>query len=753
MLKKIAFSAALFSAFVTSTNNVYAGGGDDKAKQTLLLRNDVNAPKVLTEEEKEESSEQTSKKFTGMRYSGYARMWLLYRNMQKHYNETPLDGLTLPVSITQDDGANEPLMLFRMEANPSAKTWFQMEWLFDNRLLRYAYSQEPNSLEGRIAKVYRIFQFKGGTYTNIGNFTLTAGGGVNWYKLSPFTLWNWQYRDDLFERYPWEPEGADWGRYDAFYSQGDIPRDQRWGNKGTQGFILEATGMPLGIDLAVLYGKNENSGGFGSFKTAVPQNMFSGRIAKNFAGHKIGVNYFNQFGYNNDPVNMSGTLYEEPNKVFYEKVLFEGDTFMVPLNYTSQAALTVDGRINLGGLKIYTELGAGSYINGYSSEAAQEIIDNGYVDAETVKEFGYISDDVFRSGATPGEKVRFKREWDPMLFMELSFDKSITKLPVKLTGYYVGKNYANPTSNVFNTSIEQIKQGPDQPNANNTTYYDGMVTQIGQITNNRWAVSLNTNAKVGGLKIDFGYSAAQEIENLYEDTRNGQRDSIRNSITFPHLANRLARSRFSTFQRFSGPYNRVQSLFRRTFENVAITDTVVDYKKSFTSLELGFKYKFRMLQKEFIMAFFTSYNSVQEKNPFVPVFDDQAFIRQQYIEWNGFYALHPKVTLVAFLSMETVKGNMRTELVDENGDLITSDDLNPPANPDNEGPNYYRPIYDADGKPIDQIGYGYGIGLDYNFAKRASLNWRNRWYSHKDKNHVKDEFQGYESYVELKVFF
>ena len=227
----------------------------------------------------------------------------------------------------------------------------------------------------------------------------------------------------------------------------------------------------------------------------------------------------------------------------------------MPINYTSQAALTADARINLNGVKIYTEIGAGSYLNG-----------NFQTTEEGVRENGYVHDDIIRKGATPGEEVRYKRQWDPMAFLELSFDKSLTKLPIKLTGYYIGKNYANPTSNVFNTSIEQVKQGPDQPNANNTTYYDGMVTQIGQITNNRWAVMLNTHAKVERLKIDIGYAAAQEIENLYGDTRNGQRDSVRNSITFPHLANRLARSRFSTFQRFSGPYNRVQSLYRRTFE-------------------------------------------------------------------------------------------------------------------------------------------------------------------------------------------
>lgn len=739
MLKKIALSAAVVSVFC-SLNSTYAGGEDDKAKSTILLKNEVNAPNVSALAEKKEETEETSKKFTGLRYSGYARLWLLYRNLDKYYNETPLDGLTLPISITQDDGANEPLMLFRIEGNPSAKTWFQMEWLFDHRMLRYTPTQDTESAEGRLAKVYRIFQFKGGTYTNFGNFSLTAGGGVNWYKLSPFTLWNWQYRDDMFERYPWEPEGSDWGRYDSFYSLGDIPRDQRWGNKGTQGFILEGTGLPLGFDAAILYGKNENSGGFGSFKTSVPQNMISGRLGKRLGAHKVGVNYFNQFGYNNDP-NSSTALYQQPNKKFIEEVVVDGETYLVPINYTSQAAVTADARINLNGVKIYTEVGAGSYLNG-----------NFQTTEEGVRENGYVHDDIIRKGATPGEEVRYKREWDPMAFLELSFDKSLTKLPIKLTGYYIGKNYANPTSNVFNTSIEQVKQGPDQPNANNTTYYDGMVTQIGQITNNRWAVMLNTHAKVERLKIDIGYAAAQEIENLYDDTRNGQRDSVRNSITFPHLANRLARSRFSTFQRFSGPYNRVQSLYRRTFENLAITDTVVDYKKSFTSLELQFKYKLRLFQKELIMAFFTSYNSVQDKNPFVPVFNDDAFLRHTYYEWNGFYALNSKVTILGFLSLETAKGNKRTELVDENGDLITEFKGDVTYN-SGEVQDFYKPVYDPNGKPIDQIGYGYGIGVDYSFAKRASLNWRNRWYSHKDKNHTKDEFRGFESYVELKVFF
>lgn len=693
-------------------------GGDslELKKSTLLYRGNLNTFGSDTKSllDVNETSE-TKARFQKLRYSGYSRLWMFYRDLDKAYDDVPLEGLSIPVTLTQDDGANEPLLLVRLEANPTPKTWFQMEWMFDNRFLRTTTQTDAN---GNAAKVYRIFQFKGSTYTNFGTFKLTAGGGVNWFKLSPFTMWNYQYRDDLFERYPWEPEGSNWGRYDSFYSLGDIPRDQRWGNRGTQGFILEGEGLPGGFNAAILYGKNENSGGFQSYLSKVPQNMISGRIDKRVASHTIGVNFFDQYGFSDNYANR-------------EILNIGGENYKVNTNHTSQKIITADARINLNGLKIFSEIGAGSYVG-----------DN-YFNTE----------DTLKAGAKTLESDssyvnKYKRDWSPLLYVEFETARDLTKLPIKVGIYNVGKGAVNNTSTIFNTSIESIRQGPTQGQVNNTTYFDGMVNQIGQIPNNRRGVNLKTNGKASGLKYEIGYETSQEIENLYGDTRNGARggetsaDDVKkgftNSITFLHQANQLARSRFGYFSRFAGNYGREHNIYRRSFTNLVITDTSVNYKKSFTTMDLTLKYKFRFIKKELLLAVYTQYSSVSE-SPFAPKFNEDAFLRYNYVELMAFYALHPKVTLLAFGALEGAQGNMRTELADDDGQLIT----------DIDG----VPVYDATGKPMNQSGYGFGVGCDYDFASRASLHYRHRWYNHEDANFVDDTFKGQEVTIELKVFF
>ncbi|MCX6180785.1 MAG: hypothetical protein NT150_02500 [Bacteroidetes bacterium] len=655
--------------------------------------------------------------FKSMRYSGYARFYPYYRNMKSYYNvaSNNINGLTLPITLNADDGYQQPLMLFRLEGNPTAKTSFQTELQFSNLMKRTTTLTDST---GKLANLYVIFKLEGAVDTKLGHIRMIAGGGANWYRLSPSTLWGYQYRDDLFERYAWDPEGHDFSnRYNSAYSVGDIPRDQRFGMQAVQGFILEGTKLPAGFDAAILYGKNSTSGGFTSFISGTPMNMLAGRIGNEIKSQKLGFSYFNQYGYTS-------------NKVDYKKIAQGVDTFYVEDNYVSQVVSTVDGRFDFKNFALYTEIGAGSYLsNTYNLGLAK--------------------------GAKTGVQnvSHYNRKWDETMFFEITTKKRFTRIPIKLNAYRIGANVVNNTSSVSNTSIEQAKPSTDTPDEYYTNYYDGMVTDVGQLANNRQGVNLFVNKSFKKLMTKLEIGSSQEITNLVGDTRNGARsrfiagnahDSLSmipftNSITFEHRLNGLTRSRFIPYQRFGGPYSRLQSVYRRTFENISITDTIVNYKKSFSSMNLELKYKFKLVGKELILINYNNYSSVQDHYSPIPVFTDKAFLRIFYSELMAFYAIHSKVTIVSFVATERVLGNQRTELADASGNLITNA----------KG----KPVSSATGKAVDQTGYGIGIGVDYNFHSRASLHWRNRWFSHSDKNFTHDNFKGYESTVEFKVFF
>ena len=658
--------------------------------------------------------------FNSMRYSGYARFYPMYRKMSSYYDipSSAALGLTMPVNLTADDGYQQPLMLFRLEGNPTERSWFQTELMFDD-IFKRVVSVNGNSTDttGKLANLYIIFQFQAGVDTKFGHLHLTAGGGVNWARLSPATLWQYQFRDDLFDRYPWEPEGSDFNRYAGNYNSGDIPRDQRFGKAASQGFILEGTGLPAGFDATVIYGKASTSGGFQSYLTQNPMNMVAGRLGKVLGNHKIGWNYFNQFGYTSNTVN-------------YREVAHGSDSVYVRDNYNSQEVTTVDGRFDFRKFSIYTELGGGSYLSNTYNEGLKKNVKSGVHNASV-----------------------YKRKWDETLFFEITTKKSLTLIPLKVSTYRIGANVVNINSNIYNTSAEQALPNTGVPQNYNITYYDGLVTDLyhGQLANNRQGITVNGNTNVRKLKIKFNIGMSQEIVNLAGDMRNGARGTnagvsdstglvpYTNSITFEHRLNALSRSRFAFSQRFTGPYGRIMSIYRRTYDNIAITDTDIDYKKSFSSADLELKYKFQVFGKELIVTNYNIYNSVQDKLSPIPVFTNAAFIRTFYEEFMVFYALHPKVSVLAYFGMERNFGNKRTELADANGNLIT----------DANG----RPIASPNGKPINQTGYGFGPGIDYDFHARACLNLRYRCYSYSDKNFTKDKFAGNEIITEFKVFF
>jgi hypothetical protein len=625
------------------------------------------------------------KRWKGLGYSGYIRSYNQFRHLPVRYPNQPASQNLITVNgldifNNAVTGYQEPLLLLRLEGSPTVNTNFKIEYAFDHQmtgLFNDPYDNTddgPSSVATRRAMAYRVLQFQASTHTSRGQFRLIAGGGVNWYRLSPFTMWNYEYRDDMFERYPWEPEGGAWGRYNKYYSDQTIARDARWGNTGTQGFILEGRNLPLGLGFSALFGKTDNSGGFQSYKVRTPKNMAAGRLEKSFGRHRIGVNYFSQFGFTT-----SAGKYK-----------------------VRQQILTTDGRLSFDKMRIYVEAGMGRYQDS--------------VVAKSVK----VGDSTW--AYAQNGVLGYNYNWDPVLNFELESFKELTFIPLKFHFFYLGKGYVNVNSAVLNTANDHAIADltPDGVTTAVSTQR-AAILDINQMSNNRIGGNLKHEDTYGKFKVLFAMGANQELENMF------------NSVGYWHKVNSFTRSRFGYFQTALGPYNRITSLFRRTYENIAITDTS-DYKKGYNVLDFGLKYKMPFLKKDLILTTYLTYNSVQKGFKPIPTFSDKAFIRAYYQEFMTFYALHPKLTVIGFYAFEILKGNRSTELADPaTGDRVAADD--------------------PDGKPIDQFGYGYGIGLDYDISGRAGLFLRNRWFEHRDKNFIKDKFKGFETTVELKIFF
>jgi hypothetical protein len=684
-----------------------------------------------------EVKESKYKRWTKLKYSGYIRSYNQYRQMAYGYPATPennlltVNGLDIRSQGTTVTGYQEPLFLLRLEGAATAKTFFKVETLFDNQM--WGIWKENTAVVGvggasapgnKRTSVYRIFEFTAKTSNKLGSFVLTSGGGVIWKRLSPFTYWNYEYRDDMFERYPWEPEGSPWGRYNQFYSVQNISRDARWGNTGTQGFVLDGSITPLQMGFTAIYGKTDNSGGFQTYLSRTPKNVVAGKIDRAFGKHKIGINYFNQFGYTDG---LFHNLYLDTNSSNPGKLITSSKTNEGKANAyvtasmlrTRQQILTADGRLNFDKIRIYTEAGMGRY-----QDSLIEQVSGHY---DTVN--AYLENTIGLPKSGKYYVNGLNNNWGHAFNFQAELDRSLTFIPLSFQFFSISKSVVNINSAVLNSANPHALADLKNLNtSSDNTTMQGALTEITnqQMTNNRWGLRLkHEDAYIkGNLKLMAALDMQQEHENLF------------NTITFQHQANAFTRSRFGYFQQYLGPYGRIVNLFRRSFEKVAITDSVVDYKKSYNSAALWLKYKFNIFNKEFIISSFSNYNSVQDKLSPIPLFTDKAFLRAYYQEFLGFYAIHPRVTLLGLFALEKNVGNKRTFLTEEGGKLID----------ENTTPGTKLVA-------LNQIGHSYGLGLDYDLSNRAGLFIRHRWFDFKDVNQKLDKFKGQETSIELKIFF
>jgi hypothetical protein len=730
-MKQIRMSFFTLFLMLSSSGSIALAGPGDSARvsnytlpsSTVLKKSTARSSWLRSTNLKQYSSDgETSKeykKWTGLKYSGYIRSYNQYRWMPNRYANAPaseqllsVNGLDIVNGVYT--GYQEPLFLLRLEGSPTAKTWFQVEYMLDNQMMGVIATENTIGQSGisqsnnRRMLAYRMLQFKGYANTKVGDFTITAGGGVNWSRMSPFTLWNYEYRDDMFERYPWQPEGNSFGMYNRFYNEKNIARDSRWGNTGTQGFIINGKNLPKGFGFTLIMGKTDNSGGFQTYLTRTPKNVLALRVDKTLGVHKVGINIFDQFGtYNN-----IGFYNIDPSNGLYHGAKVR------------QQIITADARLNFNKFKIYTEVGAGRFQDGL-------LTNNDY-------EFLFDKKQTGKDTITPNG-VNYN--WDnPLKAHCFNFQIDLAKdwlgFPLSAQVFSVRKSVANVNSQSLNTSNNHTVSTPTNINTvNDITVFPGAILDIGQMSNNRWGTNIKHEDTYGKLKVTAAWGFNKEWERADSLDKN---NPLGNGISYWHQANAFTRSRFTYFQQQSGPYQRITSIYRRAYENYRITDTKIDYLKMYQTLNLALAYKFRLFDRDLILNNFNTFNSVTDDgfNP-IPTFSDKAFLRTFYEELMAFYSIHPKVAVLGFASIERVLGNRRMELADDKGNKLT--DVNDPAY--------------ATGKTINQTGYGLGAGFDYDFASRAGLYVRHRYFYQKDNNFTRDYFSGHETTVELKIFF
>ncbi len=313
----------------------------------------------------------------------------------------------------------------------------------------------------------------------------------------------------------------------------------------------------------------------------------------------------------------------------------------------------------------------------------------------------------------------YERDWGGAIITDVTLPKRMIKFAEARFRYYeIGASFVNNVANFQNTTIREVNTGVVNANTVVLTPFASSVGTVGFLANNRRSGSVNLKFDIARkLKIALGVEASGELKDM------GSRQ-----LSYNHVINSVTWSRFVQFP-FNGsfgPNNRVGTFFRGAYETVNLTDTTVTGNlangKFFNAVDLQLKYKQRLFGKDLYVFFLSQLTSAQGSFSPIPKFNDDAYIRASYNQLDIYYELFRTLYIDFYLGYENVLGNKFTDL-------------------------------SIDGLPRNQVGRAVGVGLDFSLSKNAHIFLRHRWFDFEDKNFLDENFKGWESTIEMKMFF
>jgi len=295
------------------------------------------------------------------------------------------------------------------------------------------------------------------------------------------------------------------------------------------------------------------------------------------------------------------------------------------------------------------------------------------------------------------------------------------KFPVIIEGYYISPNFVNIHSSIVNGSVAAFSSQTNSFNGegipDGARPFGGVMTPIHIKSNNRIGLNINSEFNIGKIKVNLGNGISREIQN---DT---------NLVSFFHKVNGLYLSRIERFQSTTGPQQNLTTFFRGYYENVFIDNSTNNQiKKSYNVLLLNLKYQSKVFKKKLFVFYLGEFQSLQSFLSPIPIFSQKAILRNQFHEIDLYLEINKRISITGYFGREFIKGNPSSGL----GDVLDSE-------------NNYNPR-NGKGKVL-------GVGLDYSISSNSCFYLRLKKVSYMDNNFSNNFYSGYESTLELKVFF
>lgn len=304
--------------------------------------------------------------------------------------------------------------------------------------------------------------------------------------------------------------------------------------------------------------------------------------------------------------------------------------------------------------------------------------------------------------------------------ISLKLEKALSKsLTAELHLYRMSPRVVNNSSTFINSTYT----APELGNGNSATQpvlpaVAGAMTPIGQLVNNRQGADINLQFDLGNLKAGFGWSMSAELER------------ISGRITYGHPVNNLALSHMWRwdFPANVGPYGNLSKIYRSVYETLTLTDLDPSngkplYDKYFNSLEVHLRAAHDLGRKKLYTNYLGQYSSAQYFLAPITVFSEKALMRTYYHQLESYLVLGKSLIWCNYLGLERNIANYKTTT-----DLISR-------------------------RPKNQTAMAFATGCDLKLSRGAGLYIRQRWMKGYDSSFSKDRYRGYETSMELKIFF
>lgn len=303
-----------------------------------------------------------------------------------------------------------------------------------------------------------------------------------------------------------------------------------------------------------------------------------------------------------------------------------------------------------------------------------------------------------------------KSQWGEAISFNYTLYNKKIGLPIQLQLYSLDKNVAAMEAAYLNANPSVSQGGYGTASQYNNALYPSYLQEVTMLANNRRGGYLKIDKILKNWRIELGNAISQEKKNLS------------NTVSFQHMVNAFSRSRFQPWIQNTGPYKLINNRYRRSFETIALTDSSRQ-SKYYNATDLSVKYKSKLFRRNIILNGYAYAGAISKQLRIAPIINNTSYLYTMFGELSAYYQIHPKLTLIGFYSLQSTKANEHTQKSDDTQNTL------------------------------DQKGTGYGFGLDFDFAPNAGIFLRQRWMQHKDKSFVLDQFKGYETTVELKIFF